>query len=147
MRAKSGLRLPWWPSCSWWPPTYRPICTAITLKRRSCSFFRLLAVVALFAIVFFIRQAQWLKAWFSSAVFIVLVTLFGVTGMYPNLLISSIDPAFSLSAFNSSSSPLTLKIMLAVALVFVPTVIAYQIWVYWLFGKGGQAAAPKAKTA
>ena len=107
----------------------------------------LAAVAALFGIVFFIRQAQWLKAWFSSAVFIVMVTLFGVTGMYPNLLISSIDPAFSLSAFNSSSSPLTLKIMLGVALVFVPIVIAYQIWVYWLFGKGGQAAAPKARRA
>ena len=66
-------------------------------------------------------------------------------GMYPNLLISSIDPAFSLSAFNSSSSPLTLKIMLAVALVFVPIVIAYQIWVYRFFGmkrREGGAAAP-----
>ena len=103
------------------------------------------AVGALFGIVFFIRQAQWLKAWFSSAVFIVMVTLFGVTGMYPNLLISSIDPAFSLSAFNSSSSPLTLKIMLAVALVFVPIVIAYQIWVYWLFGKGGAGRGAESK--
>ncbi len=95
----------------------------------------LAAVGALIGIMFFIRQAQWLKAWFSSAVFIVMVTLFGVGGMYPNLLISSIDPAFSLSAFNSSSSTLTLEIMLGVALVFVPIVIAYQIWVYWFFGK------------
>ena len=54
--------------------------------------------------------------------------------MYPNLLISSIDPSFSLSAFNSSSSPLTLKIMLAVALIFVPVVIIYQVWVYRFFG-------------
>jgi len=94
----------------------------------------LAAVVALFGILFFIRQAQWLKAWFSSAVFIVTVTLFGVGGMYPNLLISSIDSRFNLTAFNSSSSPLTLKIMLVVALIFVPIVIAYQIWVYRLFG-------------
>ncbi len=104
----------------------------------------LTAVMALIGTVLFIRRAQWLKAWFSSAVFIVTVTLFGVGGMYPNLLISSIDPAFSLTAFNSSSSPLTLKIMLAVALVFVPIVIAYQIWVYRLFGvgiDGGKAAA------
>src|SRR5208283_668204 len=60
----------------------------------------LAAVGALIGILLFIRQAQWLKAWFSSAVFILMVTLFGVGGMYPNLLISSIDPAFSLSAFN-----------------------------------------------
>jgi cytochrome d ubiquinol oxidase subunit II len=101
----------------------------------------LAAVGALIGILLFARREQWLKAWFSSAVFIVMVTLFGVGGMYPNLLISSINPAFSLSAFNSSSSPLTLKIMLAVALVFVPIVIAYQIWVYRFFGMSFEKAA------
>ncbi|MFC1836667.1 cytochrome d ubiquinol oxidase subunit II, partial [Thermodesulfobacteriota bacterium] len=34
--------------------------------------------------------------------------------------------------FNSSSSPLTLKIMLGVALVMVPIVIAYQTWGYYI---------------
>ncbi len=95
----------------------------------------LAAVVALFTIRVFIAKGQWLKAWFSSAVFIATVTLFGVTGLYPNLLVSSIDQRFSLTAFNSSSSPLTLKIMLGVALVFVPVVIGYQIWVYRFFAK------------
>ncbi|MHC1725337.1 MAG: cytochrome d ubiquinol oxidase subunit II [Syntrophobacteraceae bacterium] len=94
-----------------------------------------LAVGALFGILFFIRKGQWWKAWYSSAVFIITVTLFGVTGMYPNLLISSINPAFSLTAFNSASSPLTLKIMLGVALTFVPIVIGYQVWVYMFFAK------------
>ena len=61
------------------------------------------------------------------------VTLFGVVGLYPNLLPSSLDPADSLTAFNSASSPLTLKIMLGVALTFVPLVIAYQVWVHFLF--------------
>ena len=116
----------------------------------------LAAVVALIGVQLFARKSQWLKAWFSSAVFIVMVTLFGVGGMYPGMLISSIDPAFSLTAFNSSSSPMTLKIMLGVALVFVPIVIAYQTWVYRLFGtgiNGGKdraavsAAAPKVETA
>jgi cytochrome d ubiquinol oxidase subunit II len=114
----------------------------------------LAAVGALAGILLFIRQAQWLRAWFSSAVFIVTVTLFGVGGMYPNLLISSIDRRFNLTAFNSSSSPMTLKIMLTVALIFVPIVIAYQIWVYRLFsmnvdGRSGKAvkSAPKVKTA
>ncbi len=94
----------------------------------------LAAVGALVGTFLFIRQSNWLKAWFSSAIFIVMVTLFGVTGMYPSLLISSIDPAFSLTAFNSSSSPMTLKIMLVVALIFVPVVIIYQAWVYRFFG-------------
>lgn len=110
----------------------------------------LAAVVALLGIVFFIRRTSWLKAWFSSAVFIVMVTLFGLGGMYPGLLISSIGPSFSLTAFNSSSSPLTLRIMLGVAVVFVPIVIAYQIWVYRFFGmsvEGAKAAAALPKSA
>ncbi|MDR3567547.1 MAG: cytochrome d ubiquinol oxidase subunit II [Syntrophobacteraceae bacterium] len=102
----------------------------------------LAAVGALVGIIIFARQGKWLTAWYSSAVFIVTVTLFGVTGMYPNLLLSSLDPAASLSAFNSSSSTLTLEIMLGVALVFVPIVIAYQIWAYRFFGTSAGVRTP-----
>jgi cytochrome bd ubiquinol oxidase subunit II len=91
------------------------------------------AVAALVMIRAFIKRAQWWRAWFASSLTIVGITLFGVVGLYPNLLKSSLDPAFSLTAFNSSSSPLTLKIMLGVALTFVPLVIAYQVWVHFLF--------------
>jgi cytochrome d ubiquinol oxidase subunit II len=91
------------------------------------------AVAALIMIRTFIKRAQWWKAWFASSLTIVGITLFGVVGLYPDLLKSSLDPAFSLTAFNSSSSPLTLKIMLGVALTFVPLVIAYQVWVHFLF--------------
>ena len=85
------------------------------------------------AITCLIRQAAWWKAWFASCLTIVSVTMFGVVGLYPNLLPFRIDPAASLTAFNSSSSPMTLKIMLVVALTFVPLVIAYQVWVHILF--------------
>ncbi|MCQ2444053.1 MAG: cytochrome d ubiquinol oxidase subunit II [Mailhella sp.] len=74
-----------------------------------------------------------LGSWTGSAVFIMGLTFFGAGGMYPNLIISSIDPAFSLTVHNAASSPLTLKIMLAVALCAVPCVLGYQAWVYRLF--------------
>jgi cytochrome d ubiquinol oxidase subunit II len=93
----------------------------------------LLAVASLIYTWVSIRQAAWWKAWFASSLTIVSVTLFGVVGLYPNLFPSRLDPAASLTAFNSASSPLTLKIMLGVALTFVPLVIAYQIWVHVLF--------------
>jgi len=93
----------------------------------------LLAVLALLATRLFIAKAAWWKAWFASSVTIVAVTLFGVVGLYPKLLPSSSDPAFSLTISNSASSPLTLKIMLVVALTFVPIVIAYQAWVHYIF--------------
>ncbi|WP_246805131.1 cytochrome d ubiquinol oxidase subunit II [Desulfosarcina cetonica] len=60
-------------------------------------------------------------------------TFFGVIGLFPSLFPSSIDAAFSLTAFNASSSPLTLKIMLIVVLLFIPVVLAYQVWAYKLF--------------
>ena len=70
-----------------------------------------------------------LGAWFFSALFIITVTFFGVLGMYPGIIISSIDPAYSVTVFNGASSPLTLKIMLGVTLCCIPVVIAYQAWV------------------
>jgi cytochrome d ubiquinol oxidase subunit II len=92
-----------------------------------------IAVLALLATKLLIAKKRWWKAWFSSCLTILTVTLFGVIGLYPNLLPSSIDPAYSLTAFNSSSSQLTLTIMLVVALIFIPIVIVYQAWGYYLF--------------
>jgi cytochrome d ubiquinol oxidase subunit II len=56
-----------------------------------------------------------------------------VIGLYPNLFPSSLNPRYSLTAYNASSSPLTLKIMLIVVIIFIPVVIGYQIWAYNLF--------------
>lgn len=92
-----------------------------------------LAVIALIATRVFLALKSWWKAWLASAITIVSVTFFGIVGLYPNLIPSSLDPGFSLTVSNSSSSPLTLKIMLGVALTFVPIVIAYQVWVHLLF--------------
>ena len=93
----------------------------------------LVTVLALLGTRLFIGKKAYWKAWFASSLTIVGATLFGVVGLYPNLFPSSLDPAYSLTIFNSSSSPLTLKIMLGVALTFVPIVIAYQIWSYYVF--------------
>jgi cytochrome d ubiquinol oxidase subunit II len=91
------------------------------------------AVAALLLARVFTAKAAWWKAWFASSLTIVSATLFGVVGLYPSLLPSSLNPAYSLTVYNSASSPLTLKIMLGVALVFVPVVIGYQTWVYHIF--------------
>ena len=93
----------------------------------------LVTLCALFGTKIFMVKGGWWKAWWASAITIVGTTLFGVVGLYPNILPSSFDPAFSLTAFNAASSPLTLKIMLVVALIFVPVVLLYQLWVYRIF--------------
>jgi len=93
----------------------------------------LVTVISLFLIRVFIKKEAWWKAWSASGGNIVGVTLFGIVGLYPNLLPSSMNPSYSLTIFNSASSPLTLKIMFGVALVFVPIIIIYQAWVYNFF--------------
>lgn len=90
-------------------------------------------VVALLGIRFFLHKKAYFKAWFASAATIVGATFFGVIGLFPNLFPSSIDPRYSLTAHNAASTPLTLKIMLTVVVIFVPIVLAYQIWAYHLF--------------
>ena len=47
--------------------------------------------------------------------------------------VASMSPDYNLTAHNASSSPYTLKIMLVLTIIFVPIVIAYQIWTYNLF--------------
>lgn len=93
----------------------------------------LLAVAGLFGARIFVGKGAYWKAWFATSALLVGAVLFGVAGLFPNLLPSSIDPAASLTAFNSASSHLTLWIMFGVVLAFLPVVIGYQIWVYAKF--------------
>ena len=93
----------------------------------------LMMVLALLSVRFFLVRKTFFKAWFASALTIVGATFFGVIGLYPNLFPSSLNPRYSLTAYNASSSPLTLKIMLIVVIIFIPVVIGYQIWAYNLF--------------
>lgn len=104
------------------------------LGRPAFLVFPVLAVAGLVASTIFARQGKPWTAWGASSVFILCAVGFGVAGLFPNIVGSSLDPAFSVTAFNSASSPLTLKIMLGVALSVLPIVIAYQTWVYVRFG-------------
>ncbi len=81
----------------------------------------------------FMAKKAWYKAFAASCATVLFVTFTGVAGLFPNLIPSSIDAAYSLTIFNSSSSPYTLAIMTVVAFIFVPIVIAYKIWVYRVF--------------
>jgi len=93
----------------------------------------LAAVLGLLGIRVFLSQKAFFKSWIASAVTIVGATFYGIIGLYPNMFPSNIDAAYSLTAHNSASSPLTLKIMLGVVICFVPVVLAYQGWAYMLF--------------
>jgi len=94
----------------------------------------LIAVISLLMIKVFMKSS-YIKSFYASCLTILSVVFTGIVGLYPNLIPSSIDKAYSLTAFNSSSGPYTLKAMLIVVVIFVPIVIAYQIWSYKVFSK------------
>ena len=91
------------------------------------------ALVSIFLTRSLLGSGNLWASWAFSALTIMGVTLFGVLGIYPRLLPSSLDDAFSMTIANSASTHLTLHIMLGVALVFVPIVIIYQAWAYKTF--------------
>lgn len=93
----------------------------------------LIVVGSLILTKILINKKQAVKAFFSSSLTIVATTFFAIIGLYPNMIPSSLDPNYSLTLFNSSSSQYTLKIMLIVVIIFIPIVISYQIFIYKVF--------------
>ncbi|MBN9613546.1 MAG: cytochrome d ubiquinol oxidase subunit II [Actinobacteria bacterium] len=55
--------------------------------------------------------------------------------LFPNLMVSNIDPAYSMSIQAGASSQKTLELMTWVAVCTLPLVLAYQAWTYWVFRK------------
>ena len=56
-------------------------------------------------------------------------------GLFPRLMISSISSNFDLMIKTASSSNYTLTVMTIATFIFVPIVLAYTIWSYWIFRK------------
>ncbi len=68
----------------------------------------------------------------SSLTILALVFLFSFS-IFPNLVVSSLSSAFSLTIYNAASSPKTLGIMAIIALIGIPFVLTYTIYIYWTF--------------
>jgi len=68
----------------------------------------------------------------SCAAMIALMGLFALE-MFPNLVLSKPDLANSLTIYNAASSQKTLGIMLTIAIIGVPIVLAYTVSIYWIF--------------
>jgi cytochrome d ubiquinol oxidase subunit II len=95
----------------------------------------ILAAVALLAYGWFYRQGREGWTFVCGGLVIILATVMVFSGLYPRLMISTLDPAYSLDIYNAASSPYTLKVITIVAAIFVPIVVAYQGWTYWIFRK------------
>jgi cytochrome bd ubiquinol oxidase subunit II len=93
------------------------------------------AGAAILLVGYFLRAERDAWAFVMTSVTIAFSMISFFMLLFPRVLVSSTNAAWSLTIYNAASSPYTLKVMLIVALIFVPLVLAYQGWAYWVFRK------------
>jgi len=94
-----------------------------------------LTVVAAVAAYVFIRKGREGLAFGMTGLLIGLVFIGLFAGLFPRLMVSSIDSAYDLTVYNAASGGYTLKAMTIVTAVLLPFVLAYQAWSYFVFHK------------
>jgi cytochrome d ubiquinol oxidase subunit II len=91
------------------------------------------AGAVLLSVGWFLSRGRTGWAFTMAALSIVLTTATIFLGLYPRVMVSSLNPAWSLTITNASSSQYTLTVMTVITLFFVPIVLFYQGWTYWMF--------------
>ncbi|MFE3448334.1 cytochrome d ubiquinol oxidase subunit II [Nonomuraea sp. NPDC059194] len=77
------------------------------------------------------RREGWAFSFSAAAIAATIITLFAV--LYPNVMPSTLTPLGTLTVDNAAATPKTLGIMTWVAVIFLPLVLIYQGWTYWVF--------------
>lgn len=97
--------------------------------------FAALAAVALVAGILLNLSGREGWAFSANALTIAFALLTIFMALFPNLMVSSTDPAYSMSIQAAASSQKTLELMTWMAVFSIPLVVAYQAWTYWVFRK------------
>ena len=95
--------------------------------------FALLNMLAIANIPRAIHLKKYFIAFLSSAASILAFVCLAAIGIFPKLVPSNPNPEFSLTIYNAASSPKTLTVMLIIALIGLPFVMAYTFSIYWVF--------------
>ncbi len=90
---------------------------------------------ALLAVGYFIQEKRFGWAFALNGLTIVLAVATFFWFLYPDVMVSSISEANSLTVHNAAASHTTLEVMSVVALILVPIVLLYQGWSYWIWRK------------
>jgi cytochrome d ubiquinol oxidase subunit II len=96
----------------------------------------IIPAVALAAVIlawFMVKRERYFVAFLLSSAMIAGLLFSAAIGLFPNLLVSSIDPAYNLTIYNSASQPNTLTVMLIIAVIGLPFVLLYTAGVYYFF--------------
>lgn len=90
-------------------------------------------LAACISIPFFVRRHHSGWAFAMTTVIIILSGVIIGLGSFPNVMVSSLNPAWTLTIYNASSSPYTLTVLSWIGLTIVPIVLLYQAWNYYIF--------------
>ncbi len=93
----------------------------------------LLAIVAVLAAVWLVYAHHDGFAFTAATITTVTCIVSVFVGLYPNVLVSSTNPKYNLTVHNTASDPYSLKAMTIIVLFFLPLVLAYQTWTYYVF--------------
>ena len=91
------------------------------------------AAGVLLAAVEFLCKGRQKSAFVATTVSIAITTIGFFTALFPRLMVSSLNPEWSLTIYNAASTQGTLFIMTIAAVILVPIVLAYQYWTYKIF--------------
>jgi cytochrome d ubiquinol oxidase subunit II len=100
-------------------------------------------IAALVLAIVFLARGRTGRAFAMTGVATISVVATLFTGLYPRVMVSSTDFENSLTVDGAASSHYALQVMSVVALVFVPVVLLYQGWTYYVFRRrvGGERTA------
>jgi cytochrome d ubiquinol oxidase subunit II len=99
------------------------------------------ALLALVVAWYMLRTGRDLFAFAASGAMIALLLISGAVGIFPNLLISSVNEDYNLTVDNSAGADNTLTICLVFAVIGMPLVLIYTAGVYYFF-RGKTALGP-----
>jgi cytochrome bd ubiquinol oxidase subunit II len=96
--------------------------------------FPLIAFFSIAMVLYFVKKEKDGRAFIFSCAAITFLLITSFFGVFPNIIRSTINPTeFSLTIFNSSSTDFTLKLLFTIAMIGVPLVLAYGVWIYHIF--------------
>jgi cytochrome d ubiquinol oxidase subunit II len=95
----------------------------------------IIALIALLFVNIFLFYQKYKYAIMASALCILTTITAVFSALFPRVMVSSLNSAFSLDIYNSSSSAYTLKVITICAVTLLPVIITYQAWTYWIFRK------------
>jgi cytochrome d ubiquinol oxidase subunit II len=105
--------------------------------------FPILSVIAVLSAGYFLRKGQFGRVFIATCLTIAFLVLTIFIFLYPNVMVSSLNPSWSLTFENAASSFTTLRLMTIVTVIFLPIVLLYQAWTYWTFRKRVMGDAEK----